>query len=134
MLVSSLPSAERSSSGAFFVCSRIFYTVANDSVIFKDPMGDAVAADSIVDGGGVVGFFGDDRVVVVRADGKLHAVSAVCTHQGCTVGVNTDEHTLDCPCHGSRYTLTGKVVEGPAVRPLGTFNVAENDGTITLAE
>lgn len=106
--------------------------MANDPVVFKDPMGDAVAADSIVDGGGVVGFFGEDRAVVVRADGKLHAVSAVCTHQGCTVGVNSDEHTLDCPCHGSRYTLKGKVVEGPAARNLATLSVEEKDGKIAL--
>ncbi len=51
-------------------------------------------------------------------DGVLHAVSARCTHLGCTVRWNAGERTWDCPCHGSRYDLSGAVLEGPAVRPL----------------
>jgi nitrite reductase/ring-hydroxylating ferredoxin subunit len=62
---------------------------------------------------------GTNRLAVYRDDeGALHAVSAACTHMGCTVTWNTAETTWDCPCHGSRFTADGEVLEGPALRPL----------------
>ncbi len=52
------------------------------------------------------------------AGGDVHAVSLTCTHLGCTVAWNDAENTWDCPCHGSRFSLEGKVLEGPAVENL----------------
>ena len=51
-------------------------------------------------------------------DGAVHVLSARCTHLGCLVEWNTVERTWDCPCHGSRFTMTGAVLEGPAVSQL----------------
>ena len=51
--------------------------------------------------------------------GQVHAVSAVCSHMGCIVGWNETDRTWDCPCHGSRFELSGEVIHGPAVKPLG---------------
>jgi len=51
-------------------------------------------------------------------DGKLHIVSAVCPHMGCIVHWNTAEQSWDCPCHGSRFSKDGEVLEGPAINPL----------------
>lgn len=50
--------------------------------------------------------------------GLVHAVSARCTHLGCTVRFNNAERSWDCPCHGSRFALDGSVLQGPAVEPL----------------
>ena len=59
------------------------------------------------------------RIAVARdARGKLHAVSAVCSHLGCQVKFNTAEESWDCPCHGSRFDVEGAVLNGPATRPL----------------
>ncbi|MFF1880049.1 FAD-dependent oxidoreductase [Pseudarthrobacter sp. NPDC058196] len=50
--------------------------------------------------------------------GEIHAVSATCTHLGCTVGFNREDGTWDCPCHGSRFTVDGEVIQGPATEVL----------------
>jgi glycine/D-amino acid oxidase-like deaminating enzyme/nitrite reductase/ring-hydroxylating ferredoxin subunit len=62
-----------------------------------------------------------DNIAAFKDDqGKVHAVSAVCTHMGCLVGWNATDRTWDCPCHGSRFELSGEVIHGPATQPLGS--------------
>lgn len=51
-------------------------------------------------------------------DGKLHVRSAVCTHLDCIVHWNDAEQSWDCPCHGSRFSIDGEVLDGPAVEDL----------------
>ena len=53
-----------------------------------------------------------------RDDGTLVAVSPVCTHLGCQVNWNRAERSWDCPCHGSRFSPEGDVLQGPAVHRL----------------
>ncbi|HEY6933911.1 MAG TPA: Rieske (2Fe-2S) protein [Marmoricola sp.] len=68
-------------------------------------------------GGGVI--YPDTQVVVTQpSKGSFKAFSAICTHQGCTVG-QVSQGTIDCPCHGSEFSIKdGSVVQGPATRPL----------------
>ncbi len=70
------------------------------------------------DEGRVVGSGLTQAAVYRDADGELHAVSARCTHLGCIVSWNGAERSWDCPCHGSRFDLDGRVLQGPAVNPL----------------
>ncbi len=62
------------------------------------------------------------KVAAYRDDsGALHTVSPVCTHMNCDVAWNPAERTWDCPCHGSRFTPDGEVLNGPARAPLEKF-------------
>ncbi|MFL6856338.1 MAG: FAD-dependent oxidoreductase [Allosphingosinicella sp.] len=63
---------------------------------------------------------GDNVAAYRDEEGRVHAVSAVCTHMGCILGWNATDRTWDCPCHGSRFELSGEVIHGPATRPLGS--------------
>lgn len=50
--------------------------------------------------------------------GTLHMVDTTCTHLGCELNFNEAEKTWDCPCHGSRFTYEGDIVEGPAYKTI----------------
>lgn len=50
--------------------------------------------------------------------GRLHWVDTTCPHMGCELAWNSAEHSWDCPCHGSRFTCEGDILEGPAQKPL----------------
>lgn len=68
--------------------------------------------------GGLVQVDGDKVAGYRDESGSLIALSPVCTHMGCLVSFNTAEKTWDCPCHGSRFDLEGRVIQGPAVKDL----------------
>jgi nitrite reductase/ring-hydroxylating ferredoxin subunit len=68
--------------------------------------------------GGVIKLGKGNIAVRKGANGSLHALSASCTHMGCTVTWNNADQTWDCPCHGSIFSADGKVIHGPAVDPL----------------
>ena len=68
---------------------------------------------------------GDNVAAFRDEDGRLHAVSAVCTHMGCILGWNETDRSWDCPCHGSRFELDGAVMHGPAVTPLAPHGAGE---------
>ena len=75
--------------------------------------------EDLAPGEAAVDDMGLSPIAAYRDDtGVLHKLSAVCTHLGCVVGWNPAEETWDCPCHGSRFDTSGKVIQGPAVGDL----------------
>jgi len=78
-------------------------------------------------GGALV--YKQERIVLMRLGEQITAMSLVCTHLGCTVSVTPDG--MVCPCHGSRFDRSGKVLTGPAERPLPRLTV-EQDGAMLV--
>jgi Rieske Fe-S protein len=77
--------------------------------------GDAASVRDVPLGEGRVLRKGFGKIAVYRDEkGVLHKMSAVCPHLGCLVNWNGTEKTWDCPCHGSRFSAEGKVLNGPA--------------------
>lgn len=60
------------------------------------------------------------------------AVDAICSHESCTI-TGADGNAYVCPCHGSRYSRTGQVLEGPAKASLRQFATTFTDGVVTIA-
>jgi nitrite reductase/ring-hydroxylating ferredoxin subunit len=60
------------------------------------------------------------------------ALTAVCTHEGCTI-TGYDNQTYTCPCHGSQYNTNGGVVRGPAPQSLRQFPAAASGTTLTVS-
>jgi menaquinol-cytochrome c reductase iron-sulfur subunit len=94
-------------------------------------------------------FLPDQRLFIFREGNTFHAVSAVCTHLGCTVraeALSQPEiqnvggtpmrltHRFACPCHGSTYSGDGVNTGGPAPQPLAWFRlvVAPDDGQLVV--
>ncbi len=102
--------------------------------------------DKFTEGGN---FLEDKRLFVFRNQNTFHAISASCTHLGCTVkmqklaqpktvssGGREIEETIEfhCPCHGSKYYGDGTNYAGPAPRPLDHFKieVSPEDGELLV--
>lgn len=76
-------------------------------------------AENLTTGQGTVISSGLSKIALYRDDqNELHAFSAVCPHLGCVVQWNADEQSFDCPCHGSRFSHDGTVINGPAGKGL----------------
>ena len=68
--------------------------------------------------GKVVELYGKRAGAYRDEQGILYIVNTTCTHMGCELNWNSAERTWDCPCHGSRFSYDGKIIEGPAVNEL----------------
>jgi Rieske Fe-S protein len=87
-------------------------------------------ADVAVGGGLIVA---DQQLVVTQpSEGEFRGFDSTCTHLSCQVSGISD--TIDCSCHGSRFSLEdGSVVSGPATEPLAEKAITVEGGTIRLA-
>jgi cytochrome b6-f complex iron-sulfur subunit len=62
-------------------------------------------------------------LLLLTPEGEYRALSAVCTHLGCTVQYKNDTHQIWCACHNGLYDLSGRNISGPPPRPLESFEV-----------
>jgi len=81
----------------------------------------------------VGGFAYTGDIIVVRSgENSYIALSKVCTHEGCTVTYNHANNQLPCPCHGSVFSSSGTVVNGPANTNLKTYSVKKEGDILTI--
>jgi glycine/D-amino acid oxidase-like deaminating enzyme/nitrite reductase/ring-hydroxylating ferredoxin subunit len=68
--------------------------------------------------GKIMGVDGQRTGVYRDEKGTLHLVDTTCTHMGCELSWNEAEKSWDCPCHGSRFTYEGEIIDGPALKTI----------------
>jgi cytochrome b6-f complex iron-sulfur subunit len=95
----------------------VFIDFLKPRVLFEPPTAFSAGPPDAIAVGSVVTDV-EHRVYVIRLAEGFRALSAVCTHLGCITRYLIDRNIIACPCHGSRFTLAGDVVAGPAPRPL----------------
>ncbi|MDJ0732950.1 MAG: cytochrome b6-f complex iron-sulfur subunit [Nostocaceae cyanobacterium] len=106
----------------------------------KDELGNDVILSDFLDSHNVddrvlvQGLKGDPTYIVVESKEAIgdYGINAVCTHLGCVVPWNAAENKFKCPCHGSQYNATGKVVRGPAPRSLAIAHAQTSEDKIVL--
>ena len=72
------------------------------------------------------------EIIVANTASGYVALNSVCTHQGCTIGYNSTLNNFPCPCHGSVYSATGSVVNGPATVAVKSYAVSKSGNTLTI--
>lgn len=140
------------SCGSLAVCYLNFFVPSglnnnkNSGLTAKDKNGDDIIKDEWIKSHPypnralVQGLKGDAYYLITTKDenGKegieKYALNAVCTHLGCVVPWNVAENKFMCPCHGSQYDNTGKVIRGPAPRSLALATIEEENEKIMLKD
>lgn len=95
----------------------------NPRALFEPPTRFVAGAPGSI-GVGTVLTFEEHQAFVVRLKEGFRALSSVCTHLGCVTRYQPDQRIIACPCHGSRFSLEGEVIAGPAPQPLPTFEIS----------
>ena len=95
-------------------------TSPNSAFIMADGGGDNAPGDLAFGG------------FVVKSGGKIDVLAINCSHLGCSVALNSDAKSFDCPCHGSRFHLDGTVLHGPAAFPLSHLTWKQGNDAKTI--
>jgi cytochrome b6-f complex iron-sulfur subunit len=89
--------------------------------------GDEVVAAKLVEmkpnSGKIFRFGSRPGLLIMNSDSTYRALSATCTHLGCTVQYRNDLREIWCACHNGTYDLNGRNISGPPPRPLDVFDV-----------
>jgi len=108
----------------------------------KDELGNPVKASAwlsthpVGDRSLVQGLKGDPTYLIVEGEDAItsYGINAICTHLGCVVPWNSGANKYMCPCHGSQYDSTGKVVRGPAPLSLAIAHVSVEDDQVLVSQ
>ena len=82
--------------------------------------------------GSAGGSYVEGNIIIFNTGDGFLALSSVCTHQSCQVSYDHGSNNLPCPCHGSVFSTTGAVVNGPADSPLKKYEVAQEGDILTI--
>ena len=130
--------------GALYPVVRYFIPPASGAAgagaTAKDALGNDVSVSQFLESHNVgdrvlaQGLKGDPTYIVVESKEAIgdYGINAVCTHLGCVVPWNIAEQKFKCPCHGSQYDATGKVVRGPAPLSLPLAHTKAQEDKIVL--
>lgn len=64
---------------------------------------------------------------IYRESDTLYIVDTLCTHLGCTLKFNEHDCCWDCPCHGSRFSIRGEIIKGPAIEEIYACEIKLNN-------
>jgi cytochrome b6-f complex iron-sulfur subunit len=117
------------SSGSFAALPTINSNIVTSTITIGI---DASSPLASVGNAALVNASGRSFLVARTAQDTFTALTAVCTHEACTVS-NFQNQVYECPCHGSQYTTAGNVVKGPAPRSLSTFRTTFAGNLLTIA-
>jgi cytochrome b6-f complex iron-sulfur subunit len=81
--------------------------------------------------GSAGGFVMEGDIIIINTGDGFIALSSICTHQGCPVSYDSGSNNLPCPCHGSVYSTSGSVLQGPADAPLKKYELTQ-EGDILI--
>jgi len=93
---------------------------------------DSSSSLATVGGAAMVRSSGGTFLVARTAQDSFSALTTVCTHETCTI-TGFDNANFVCPCHGSKFSTTGRVVNGPASAPLRSFATSFSNNVLTIS-
>jgi cytochrome b6-f complex iron-sulfur subunit len=119
--------------GSFYVALSYLHAPRSARATENQPVS-AGPASEIPEGESKIVEFAGNPVIVIHSKDGFVALSAVCTHLGCTVEFDPKRGLIICPCHNGIYDLRGNVLSGPPPRPLPAYGVSVVEGQVTVAE
>ncbi len=117
-----------------------FFTSCEDEVVDPNQNNDPNANELTIDLtqakyddlGSEGGFVVVESIIIINAGEGFLALSSACTHSGCTVSYNHGAGNLPCPCHGSVFSTSGAVLNGPAASPLKKYDITQEGDILTI--
>jgi cytochrome b6-f complex iron-sulfur subunit len=104
---------------------------------YTPPAGTKINIDLSQPDNAVLNTIGGSKIVqtilVINTGPGYVSLSSVCTHEGCIVGYDSPSEKILCPCHGSTFTTTGSIVNGPAATPLKSYPVSKSGNILTIS-
>lgn len=79
------------------------------------------------------GWVKEGNIIIINTGDGFIALSSICTHQGCGVSYDSESKNLPCPCHGSVFSTSGAVVQGPADSPLKKYELTQEGDILSIA-
>jgi cytochrome b6-f complex iron-sulfur subunit len=126
---SSSPTSSSGTGSGFPNLPTINASIVNNTITLNVDAGSPLAT---VGNAALVNASGRSFLVARTGETTVSALTAVCTHEQCTVSTYQSQ-VYECPCHGSQYNTSGMVVRGPAPRSLTQFAANFSNNVLTIS-